>query len=539
MADLADIPAKVSGAKNDGNKLVSGDANPAGGLAGYLQPINAGPQVGTYAFTAGGYLSFDTKTAQTTLIGTSRSAPQLNDVDVLVTGQATALAVKGGSTDGGQSLTGDDESDLPAQRWRLAPSGVAGDYHLVNVKTELCADITGGVLTGALEQYPCDPHGGDAPNQLWDPVLQSEGTYALVTHLDDKSVLTLNDDGTLGVAADAGLAGQRWRFRPMSGAPQGGGTAVIDTLDGKALDLAGGADTAGTDGTKAATAAEIDNSTQQWLTVPTGNESSYNGSFALVDVDTAKCLSAPDKTAGVQPDQQTCAANYDNTSQLWKPTLVDGSYVLTNLSSNLALTQSSSLGVQRTLHAKHRRHAKPKRAPRRCRARRNRPARCPRAVGDQPPAQSMWFTSRKVDVKDGLPATGSQDFYCSDYVPSGQANLFPYLVADRTSFAYRNISNGVSASANLLASDANRGKLSLTWANEHIHGDYALQIQQECTGNNPGGWSVSSLGRIRSRFGEGGPAGPRGTSRARDRPRRLWAEHRGLSESQRQRPGQR
>jgi hypothetical protein len=131
VADLANIPAKGSGAKNDGNKLTAGAASPAGDLAGYLQPVNAGPQVVTYAFTQSGYLSFDTKTAQTTLVGTTPSAPQLNDVDVLVTGQGTALAVKDGSTDGGQALAGNDESDLSSQRWRLAPSGVAGYYHLI------------------------------------------------------------------------------------------------------------------------------------------------------------------------------------------------------------------------------------------------------------------------------------------------------------------------------------------------------------------------------------------------------------------------
>ena len=183
--------------------------------------------------------------------------------------------------------------------------------------------------------------------------------------------------------------------------------------------------------------------------VPTGNPAAYPGAVDLVSINTAQCLSVPLGANGqadpkAQPDQETCASNYDNSRQLWKPQIQpDGSYTLVNAQTRLALTLSTS-GAGQLKGAR----PKPKTKHHTAKGKHHKAKHRRLKAGQAASTQSMWFTSRSIPINDGYPATGSHDFSCSDYVPSGLANLFPYLVptaipmhsttkADRATFTSR------------------------------------------------------------------------------------------------------
>jgi Ricin-type beta-trefoil lectin domain-like len=502
---VSDLKDRTYGWRNVGHVLghtADGKPTVAGELRGWLGPVVGADAGITYSFSAADYPTYDTKATQTTTVTSAPIAPQDLAVDVLrstaASGNAAGMVldVPGASTTGGQKLAGAPETDLPGQRWLLkASSTAAGYFHLVNITSGLCLDITGPWPpngTGALVQFRCDSTASQQwKNQLWKPVGQTDGSYTLVTDIDQRSVATLNNDGTLGVAGDTGAAGQRWAFAPMTATLQPNAIGVLSSALGPALELAGGPVTTGVPGTKIVAATETDQTTQQWLVLPTGNPGGYPGTVNLVNVKTAQCLSVPVSANGqadpkAQPDQETCAPNYDHPRQLWTShTQPGGSYTLVNAQTHLALTVTSAAARQL-------KGARPK--PRR--AKHRRPGHRRLKSGQAPSTQSMWFTSRKVNIKDGYPATGSQDFLCSDYVPAGRTNLFPYLVPEGSSYAYHNISGSgkIHIAANLLASTPLTGKLSTLWSNYNTRGDWALQIQQQCTGQNPDGWSVSSLG---------------------------------------------
>ena len=497
-----------NGWRNVGQSLgagADGKPAPAGQLRGWLQPVVGSDAGISYSFVGADYPTFDTNSSNTTAIGAAASAPHDLAVDVLRSTASSgdtpgeAIDVPGASTISHTTLEGKQETDLPPQRWLLkASSVVAGYYHLVNINSGLCLDITGPWPpngTGVLVQFECDATPNQQwHNQLWKPAVQPDGSYELVTDIDQKSVVTFNQDGTLGVAADTGGPGQRFALASMTGALAPQAVGVLSSALGPALELAGGPNTTAVAGTKIVSHDETDQATQQWLVVPTGNPTAYPGTVNLVSVKTAQCLSVPvgqngQTDSGPQPDQENCPPNYDHPNQLWTAQRQpDGSYALINVQTKLALTLSSpgpqGLGDARRRHHKtkprKRRHGKPG----------------SRRLGDTASTQSMWFTSSKRDIKDGFPATGTYDFYCSDYAASGQTTLYPYLVPEGSSYEYRNANpqSDVRIAANIVASNAYTGKLSVNWTNWNIHGDWAIQVSQHCTGQNPNGWTVSSTG---------------------------------------------
>ena len=501
---VSDIADAGYGWRNVGQALGAGGEGTPGELRGWLQSV-VGADAGIfYSFVAADHPTFDTQAAETTTVSTTPAAPKDLAVDVLrsTAPSGQVLDIPGASTTEDKTIEGAKETDLPSQRWLLKASSVApGYYHMVNVNSGLCLDVNGPWPpngTGALVQFPCDSTPTQEwKNQLWKPNLQSDGSYTLVTDIDQKSVASFNADGTVGVATDTGAPGQHFAFVPMTGALAPQAVGMLSSALGPALELAGGRNTTGVAGTKIVAANETDQSTQQWLVVPTGNPAAYPGAVDLVSINTAQCLSVPLGANGqadpkAQPDQETCASNYDNSRQLWKPQIQpDGSYTLVNAQTRLALTLSTS-GAGQLKGAR----PKPKTKHHTAKGKHHKAKHRRLKAGQAASTQSMWFTSRSIPINDGYPATGSHDFSCSDYVPSGLANLFPYLVPDGDSYAFNNKSGSghVHIAANLVKSDALTGKLSTLWSNYNTRGDWALKIQQECTGNNPGGWSVSSLG---------------------------------------------
>jgi hypothetical protein len=114
-----------------------------------------------------------------------------------------------------------------SQQWRLV-AGAKGDgyFKLTSVNYGLCVDVFGAYTADgtAVQQYKCDPNAPDQPNQLWKPVLQPDGSYALVSALDPNTsrVLSVKGDSTgadavLELRADQGTPGQRWTFRAVPG----------------------------------------------------------------------------------------------------------------------------------------------------------------------------------------------------------------------------------------------------------------------------------------------------------------------------------
>jgi Ricin-type beta-trefoil lectin domain-like len=113
--------------------------------------------------------------------------------------------------------------------------------------------------------------------------------------------------------------------------------------------LAGGSATPGSPGTQVAAADERDGSTQQWLAVPAGSANFPSSARVLVNVRTGLCLTVPgsSKAENTRLDQERCAPNYDDPSQLWDARRqADGSYVLANVSSGLVLSVAAASAAE-------------------------------------------------------------------------------------------------------------------------------------------------------------------------------------------------
>ena len=406
----------------------------------------------------------------------TRIAPVVHGVYVLANQDGKALGIPDGSTDHGAAVAAETETDLPPQRWALYPTAVPQAFRVIDVNSGLCLDVTGAAkdARSQVAQWPCN-FAADQPNQIWQPQQQSDGTYAL-RNLNSGLVLTAPaGSGSLAAPVvqdtDGGAAGQRWVFMPMVAQPDAYHVGIITSVLGPAVDLAGGSQTPGTPGTKLDAVAENDTPTQQWLTVPGNDPYAPPGSVALVNVKSGLCLAAPTSApTNAQLEQQTCARDYGEPNKLWEPKRqADGSYAFANVGTHLVLSLASSTVVTSLSGPRAKSFSK-------------------RRVTTQDTTQkTIWYTSDKKDVADF--DTGTQNYYCSDHVPAGQDNLYPYVVPDGNSWAYRNLTPAINASINPFETDTadNGGRLSLFWANHHLTGNYALQISFECSADNPHG----------------------------------------------------
>src|SRR5947209_8491695 len=92
--------------------------------------------------------------------------------------------------------------------------------------------------------------------------------------------------------------------------------------------------------------------------------------------------------------------------------------------------------------------------------------------------QTIWYTS---DTKTVIPFTalGFESYHCSDHVPLGRANLYPYLTPDGSDVAWPSLSSDtVGVSYNPFATDPSAGTLGVSYASAK---GGRLQASFECT----------------------------------------------------------
>jgi hypothetical protein len=264
--------------------------------------------------------------------GTTPVAPQGHGVYVVASQVGTVLGT-GRATGAGSSSTGEEETDLPSQRWGLYPSPQAPqDFQMVNLNSGMCLDVTGASTEqGApVQQWPCDS-GHEQPNQLWLPAVRPDGTYGLRS-LSSGMVLTIPANsptsGTpLVQASDTGASGQQWVFLPMAGDPEDLGVYALGSALGPAVDVQGGS--RDTDA-PLVSGNETDAASQQWRLEPSNNPA-YRGYYGLVDVQSGQCMQAEGGTAGDHKPlvQHPCSLDFGDTAQLWHPARQpNGAYAL-------------------------------------------------------------------------------------------------------------------------------------------------------------------------------------------------------------------
>jgi hypothetical protein len=115
-----------------------------------------------------------------------------------------------------------DGNGSPAEQWTLVDDGDGdGYYHLVNgVASDRCLGIYGGdIANNPVDLWPCDVNDHNQSNQLWKPVHQADGSYAI----ESKAGLVLSlptgtatSNETL-IAAPEGQPGTTtWNFVPLT-----------------------------------------------------------------------------------------------------------------------------------------------------------------------------------------------------------------------------------------------------------------------------------------------------------------------------------
>ena len=430
-------------------------------LASALDPTLQ--QVLTLDGPAGSTLHLQTPDGTAAQSWTVRDAAPFNpdvnhQVGVLVSENQTVL--QGGSSATDSTITTTAETDLSNQRWELIDDGTATDtFQLRNISSQLCADVFGGSAAGVVQQYTCKDtsSGDDRNNQLWQfkPGRSSagpDGSLALTSKVGGNVVLgadTSAAGSTLHVTADSASASQRWVFKPIFGAPTAGSTGVLSSSTGKVLDYTDGSDYTMPDSDQSLAAnPETDHIQQQWSLVAAGTA----GQLQLRNLTSGRCLTAPNTTAGATMTTTVCEQSEIPALQLWtvRPA-ADGSSNLVNAGTGLALA------------------AGPVPTP---------PAPATPDVRDQ----TEWRDPGAM--KKDLPG-GHQEYLCSNYVPNGESNLYPYLSPDgNISYEYRKSGkNDISNVFVLGGSSLRQGLLSLGYATTGGNLEIAFRCLSQLSNN--------------------------------------------------------